>query len=122
VGLLANPTNPQPAAFTWQLLGKLQYLQAVIREGLRLFSPAANGSFRLNTTGDLKLKEGLVIPKVSSQCQRSFRCRLANYFDVSGHSTGSEADGGAGQSQGMQIQFHVLNVQSVWPTCLLWAR
>jgi hypothetical protein len=63
-GLLATPSNPHPAAFTWQQLGKLQYLQAVIREGLRLFSPAANGSFRLNAAGDLKLKEGLIIPKV----------------------------------------------------------
>ena len=64
VGLLATPANPKPAAFTWQLLGKLQFLQAVIREGLRLFSPAANGSFRMNIAGDLQLKPGLVIPKV----------------------------------------------------------
>jgi hypothetical protein len=63
-GLLATPVNPSPSPFTWQLLGKLQYLQAVIREGLRLFSPAANGSFRMNTAAALQLKPGLVIPKV----------------------------------------------------------
>jgi hypothetical protein len=63
-GLLATPANPSPSPFTWQLLGKLQYLQAVIREGLRLFSPAANGSFRMNTAAELQLKPGLVIPKV----------------------------------------------------------
>uniref|UniRef100_A0A383VZN8 Cytochrome P450 n=1 Tax=Tetradesmus obliquus TaxID=3088 RepID=A0A383VZN8_TETOB len=62
-GLLATAANPQPSPFTWQLLGKLQFLQAVIREGLRLFSPAANGSFRMNIAGDLQLREGLVIPK-----------------------------------------------------------
>jgi cytochrome P450 len=64
-GLLATAANPTPSPFTWQLLGKLQYLQAVIREGLRLFSPAANGSFRMNTAAELQLKPGLVIPKVN---------------------------------------------------------
>eukprot|EP00879_Flechtneria_rotunda_P010935 GHRR01011426.1.p1 GENE.GHRR01011426.1~~GHRR01011426.1.p1 ORF type:complete len:628 (+),score=243.39 GHRR01011426.1:210-2093(+) len=62
-GLLATPNNPAPEPFTWQLLGKLPYLNAVIKEGLRLFSPAANGSFRINMEKDVELPGGLVIPK-----------------------------------------------------------
>lgn len=36
----------------------------VLREGLRLFSPAAISSFRMNIAGELQLKPVLVIPRV----------------------------------------------------------
>lgn len=74
MGLLATPQNPIPTPFTWHLLGKLQYLQAVIREGLRLFSPAANGSFRFNAAADLQLREDLVVPKVGCHDCRIYSC------------------------------------------------
>lgn len=66
-GLLAGPDSPHPPRFEWQTLGKLQYLQACIREGLRLFSPAANGSWRLCTTADIQISKGLTLPKVDGR-------------------------------------------------------
>jgi cytochrome P450 len=63
VGLLASAENPAPQQFSWQLLGKLSYLQAVIREGLRLFSPAATGTWRLTTHNDITLRPDLKIPQ-----------------------------------------------------------
>jgi len=61
VGLLATPLTPTPRSFSWSDLSRLPYLLAVIREALRLFAPAAQGSFRL-TTRDVDLGDGLKIP------------------------------------------------------------
>lgn len=63
-GLLATPDSPNPARFEWQTLGKLSYLQACIREGLRLFSPAANGSWRMSAHTDIQISHNLTLPKV----------------------------------------------------------
>lgn len=63
-GLLVGASNPQPPRFEWRTLGRLPYLQAVIREGLRLFSPAANGTWRLCSSTDIQLTPDLVLPKV----------------------------------------------------------
>lgn len=40
------------------------HTQACIREGLRLFSPAANGSWRLCTTADIALSKDVTLPRV----------------------------------------------------------
>lgn len=74
-GLLATPDCPNPARFEWQTLGKLSYLQACIREGLRLFSPAANGSWRLSAHADIQISPDITLPKV---CLRSKRVRWSS--------------------------------------------
>lgn len=61
-GLLVTSDRPQPRLFDWSDLGRLPYLNAVIKEGLRLFSPAATGSWRL-TDKHLDIN-GLKLPKV----------------------------------------------------------
>jgi hypothetical protein len=77
-GLLATPDSPSPARFEWQTLGKLSYLQACIREGLRLFSPAANGSWRMSAHTDIQISHNLTLPKASAtmDASLSLRCML----------------------------------------------
>jgi cytochrome P450 len=60
-GLLATPANPNPRMFEWSDLGKLTYLNAVIKEVLRVCSPVALGSIRVAT--DDIVVDDLFLPK-----------------------------------------------------------
>eukprot|EP00884_Botryococcus_braunii_P016359 jgi/Botrbrau1/3406/Bobra.0337s0042.1 len=62
-GLLASPGNPAPRAVEWNDLGKLTYLNAVIKESTRLFSVGANVPLKY-ALRDVKLGGGkYILPK-----------------------------------------------------------
>ena len=63
VGVMASATNPTPRPLEYSDLAKLPYLQAVVKETLRLFPPVAAGQVRVADT-DLTLAGGrLVVPR-----------------------------------------------------------
>ncbi|GBF98675.1 cytochrome P450 [Raphidocelis subcapitata] len=60
-GLAPTADAPQPRGFEWSDGGRLPYLQAVIRESLRLFSPASLGTTR-ETDREIELG-GYLVPR-----------------------------------------------------------
>lgn len=63
-GLLATPARPEPRRLEWADLNKLVYMQAFIKEVLRMYPPVGVGQLRVSQTHDLKLAGGrLFIPR-----------------------------------------------------------
>eukprot|EP00884_Botryococcus_braunii_P013433 jgi/Botrbrau1/22090/Bobra.0206s0016.1 len=62
LGLLASPGNPEPRPIDWEDLTQLVYLDAVIKEGLRMWAPAALNTVRV-VTYDLTLGGRYQLPK-----------------------------------------------------------
>jgi cytochrome P450 len=63
-GLLATPERPEPRRLEWADLGKLVYLQAFIKEVLRMYPPVGIGQLRMCHTHDLRLAGGrLFVPR-----------------------------------------------------------
>eukprot|EP00884_Botryococcus_braunii_P001270 jgi/Botrbrau1/11143/Bobra.331_1s0011.2 len=62
LGLLASSGNPQPRQVEWEDLPKLVYLEAVIKETLRLYHPAGGGFIR-QASKDVSLGGHYTIPK-----------------------------------------------------------
>ncbi|CAL8464888.1 g4423 [Coccomyxa elongata] len=60
-GLLVTPSNPTPRAFSFSDIGKLHYLDHVIKESMRLQPVAASPLARV-AKRDLHLSDGTVIP------------------------------------------------------------
>ncbi|KAK9827618.1 hypothetical protein WJX81_006830 [Elliptochloris bilobata] len=56
--LLVTPARPQPRELEWADLGRLTYLQAVIKEVLRMYPPVGLGQIRVNSKRDLILAGG----------------------------------------------------------------
>eukprot|EP00884_Botryococcus_braunii_P007185 jgi/Botrbrau1/16468/Bobra.0142s0062.1 len=64
LGLLVTPENPNPRRIEWADLGKMAYLQATIKEVLRMYPPVGLGQVRVCHTHDLMLCGGkLFVPK-----------------------------------------------------------
>ncbi|CAL5224557.1 g7259 [Coccomyxa viridis] len=61
-GLLATAENPDPRQLTYPDLGKLTYLQAVIKETLRMYPPVGIGQVRISNSHDITLADRLHIP------------------------------------------------------------
>eukprot|EP00884_Botryococcus_braunii_P022864 jgi/Botrbrau1/9261/Bobra.180_1s0018.1 len=62
LGLLASPGNPNPRPVQWDDLPKLVYLDAIIKESMRMWAPAALNTIR-QTQYDLKLGGKFWLPK-----------------------------------------------------------
>ena len=63
-GLLATPARPEPRRLEWADLNPLVYLQAFIKEVLRMYPPVGIGQLRMCHTHDLRLAGGrLFIPR-----------------------------------------------------------
>ena len=60
-GLLATPSRPEPRKLEWADLSKLVYLQAFIKEVLRMYPPLGIGQLRVCHTHDLRLAGGRVL-------------------------------------------------------------
>ncbi|KAK9819693.1 hypothetical protein WJX72_001295 [[Myrmecia] bisecta] len=64
-GLLASKRQPQPRELVYEDLSKLTYLNAAIKEGLRMFPAVGTGTTRLNPKRDVLLGGKILIPKGS---------------------------------------------------------
>ncbi|KAK9832543.1 hypothetical protein WJX81_007874 [Elliptochloris bilobata] len=58
--LLATPARPRPHQLQWADLGRLTYLQAVIKEVLRMYPPVGLGQIRISHRHDLHLAGGRI--------------------------------------------------------------
>eukprot|EP00884_Botryococcus_braunii_P006038 jgi/Botrbrau1/15435/Bobra.43_2s0060.1 len=62
--LLVTPERPNPRSLEFADLGRLVYLQAVIKEILRQYPPVGAGYIRINETQDISLCDGrLFVPR-----------------------------------------------------------
>ncbi|CAK0787662.1 hypothetical protein CVIRNUC_010884 [Coccomyxa viridis] len=61
-GLLATKDNPNPRTLAYPDLGKLTYLQAVIKETLRMYPPVGIGQVRVSASHDITLADRLHLP------------------------------------------------------------
>ncbi|KAK9820314.1 hypothetical protein WJX72_008814 [[Myrmecia] bisecta] len=62
-GLLASKRQPQPRQVAYEDLGRLTYLNAVIKEGLRMFPAVGTGTTRLNPKRDVLLGGKVLVPR-----------------------------------------------------------
>ncbi|KAK9816727.1 hypothetical protein WJX72_004273 [[Myrmecia] bisecta] len=63
LGLLATSKDPAPREVVYGDLAQLTYLNAVIKEGLRIYPAVGTGAMRLNPKQDVLLGGGLLLPR-----------------------------------------------------------
>ncbi|KAK9801866.1 hypothetical protein WJX73_003752 [Symbiochloris irregularis] len=61
--LLATPSRPHPRPVSPQDLGRLSFLQAIIKEALRLYPPVGIGQIRVSRRHDITLAGKLHLPR-----------------------------------------------------------
>ncbi|KAK9835968.1 hypothetical protein WJX81_002349 [Elliptochloris bilobata] len=62
MGLLVTPARPRPRTFAFADISKLRYLDAILKESMRMRPVVTGGSLRV-VARDLRLSNGLVLPR-----------------------------------------------------------